>query len=353
MANKKCRILFVGDSSYDMYVKAYYNAAKMMDNIDAILIDFDKLNTNVSKETIIPRVERHYKIGLDIYRINYKLIKYVELHDIDIVFLYACDIITDKTIRWLSQKSYVAIYNNDNIFSDYYPKYMWRYVKKSLKYADIVYSYRKSNIAQYKQYGAKQVKLMRSYYIKERNYYIPDEQIDIEVPDVVYIGHYENDGRIEYIKALVEKNIRVGVTEEWKTLGINSDNLIYLSDTHSKYNEILNKAKIAIVFLSTINDDTYTRRCFEIPVVKTMMVAPENSDIKELFENNKEACFYNDLDDFVRIVQYYIEHNSERKQIAESGYERLIRDGHEAADRVKDIIEDWNQNIRTKENYCL
>lgn len=342
MLNKKCRILFVGDSSYDMYVKAYYNAAKAMDFIDATLIDFDKLNTSISRKNVLLRIERHYKLGPDVMRINHNVLNYVNTHNIDIVFLYACDIITDKTVRLLSQKTYVAMYNNDNVFSDYYPRYMWKYVKKSVKYADIVYSYRKNNIEQYKSYGAKNVELMRSYYIKERNYYIPDEQIKIAVPEVCFIGHFEDDGRIDYIKGLLEHGIDVGVPEGWKTLNIQNEHLIYLQDSHKKYNEILNKAKIAIVFLSKINKDTYTRRCFEIPAVKTMMLAPDNEDIKTLFENGKEVVLFKDKADFIQKVLYYVEHESERSRIAESGYVRLIRDGHEVSDRVKAIIEDWS-----------
>lgn len=341
---EEINILFVGDSSYEMYVKAFYEVAKKLDNVKAKLIDFGKLNTNSSKDNLALRIERHYKIGPHVSLINNEIIKYVKTNKVDIVFLYACDIISVSTVKKLSQLTYVAIYNNDNPFSSYYPRYMWKNVIESLKYADIVYSYRKSNIDQYKKVGAKNVKLLRSYYIKERNYYIPDEQIELDVPDICFIGHHEDDGRIEYIEALLNKGIDVGVPEDWKKLGIKSEHLIYIKDSHKRYNEILNKTKIALVFLSSINEDTYTRRCFEIPVVKTLMIAPKNSDIASMFEDDKEVVLYNSKEEFVDKIIYFLNNEDIRKNIGELGYNRVIHDGHEATDRVKEVLSDYTKS---------
>lgn len=340
---KKIKILFVGDSTFDMYVNAYYKAAMTFDNVESYIMDFGKLNVKSYIKNFFFKIERHFKKGPHVRKINSDLLKFVKEKSIDLVFLYACDIIRAKTVKKLSQNTYVAIYNNDNPFSKYYGKYYWRHVIKSLKYADIVYSYRKSNIRQYLEHGAKRVELLRSYYIKERNFYIENDEINLDVPAVSFIGHYENDGRIDYIMALLDAGVKVGVPVDWKNVNVENDNLIYLDDCHPKYNEILNKTKISIVFLSAINEDTYTRRCFEIPAVKTMMVAPYNEDIATLFEDGKEVVFYRNKDEFVDKIKYYCAHEAERLQIAESGYARLIQDGHEVKDRVEKIIEDFEE----------
>lgn len=339
----KVKILFVGDTSYEMYVSAFYNVAKKMDDVEADLIDFNMLNTRVSKKDFFLRIERHYKRGVHVSQINRKIIRYVENNDVDIVFLYTCDIITPATVKRISKKAYVAIYNNDNPFSDFYPKYMWKNMLNSIKYANIVYSFRTSNIKQYERLGAKRVDLLRGYYIHGRNYYIPDEDINLIIPKVCYIGHYEDDGREEYIEMLVEAGIEVGVPADWPK-NIQNNHLKYLDNTHSRYNEILNKSKIAIVFLSSINKDTYTTRTFEIPVVKTLMVAPRNDDVISLYDEDKEAVFYDSKEELLQKVQYYLEHEEERKCIAEAGFDRVMRDGHEAKDRVKQIISDFEKN---------
>lgn len=75
---------------------------------------------------------------------------------------------------------------------------------------------------------------------------------------------------------------------------------------------IINKAKIAIVFLSHINYDSYTRRCFEIPAAKTLMIAPYNDEMASLFIDGKEAVFYHNAEEFVDKNMYYLSHDEER-----------------------------------------
>ncbi len=219
---------------------------------------------------------------------------------------------------------------------------MWANLRRSLKYADMVYSYRQSDIDDYEKNGAKTVKMLRSYYMKSRNYYIPDESIDLNVPSVVYIGHYEDDGRADYIKALLDEGIEVGANYAWPNLGWNTERLIRFDKQTSmgRYNELLNKAKIAIVFLSSINNDTYTRRCFEIPAVKTLMIAPYTSDIASMYDEGKEAVLFRNKEEFVEKIKYYLSHEDERSLICDAGYDRLVKNGNEVGDRVREILND-------------
>ena len=341
----KFKILFVGDTSYDMYVSAFYNAALNISEIQADIMDFGKLNTNTSQNRVLYRIERHYNKGPHIIRFNRRLIKAVKDNKYDIVFLYSCDIVKAQTVKIISSHCYVAVYNNDNPFSLCFSGYKWKETIKSLPYANMVYSYRVSNMTQYKDNGAKCVKLMRSYYIKERNYYIDDKDIDLEVPNVCFIGHYEDDERIDYINELAAVGIDIGVGDYWRNLSIESPHIVYIENGHINYNEILNKTKIALVFLSKINEDTYTRRCFEIPAVKTLMIAPYNEDMASLYIEDKEAVYFRDKKEFVNKVKYYLEHEAERQRIAEAGYERLMKDGNEAADRVSEIVRDYRDAL--------
>lgn len=344
LGNSLIKILFVGDTSYDMYVDAFYKSSLKFSDLETYLFDFKKLNTQYSKNNLILRTERHYKKGIYTSYINRKLIECVRELNPDIVFLYACDVIYGRTVRAISKMSYVAIYNNDNPFSNHYKSYVWKNVIKSIKFADQIYSYRNSNIQQYYDCGAKKVSLMRSYYIEERNYYIEDLSIDLEVPDVCFIGHYEDDGRLEYIKALTSAGIVVGLPDSWINRLTDKDNIVFLPDTIKNYNLLLNKTKIAIVFLSKINCDTYTRRCFEIPVTKTVMIAPRTEDIESLFLDGKEIVLYDGIEDFVSEIQNLLSDANKREQIADAAYCRIMRDGHEVKNRVRQIVEDYSSS---------
>lgn len=347
---EKIKILFVGDGSYEMFAKALFRAAHKLDGVEADLLEYSDMNIKaIDRSDYIKRAEYHLCIGPDVSNINKQLVGLYQKKKYDIVFLYSAELIFPRTVARLKKMgAYVAMYHNDNPFSPGAKKYRYRHYVHSLRLCDISYSFRKSNISDCEKNGAKVAKLLRGYYVNSRNYYIDDSQIDLEVPDVCFIGHYENDGRLEYIKGLLEEGITVGVPEDWKKIGFSNGKLEYISDTMKKYNEVLNKTKIAIVFLSHLNEDTYTTRCFEIPVVRTMMVAPFNDDMASLYQDGKEAILYHDINDFVNKVKHFLQYESERATIADRGYFRVTNDKHEALDRVEEIIRDWKENVCRK-----
>ena len=334
------KVLFIGDSLSVQYVSAFYNEAKKRDSLEAELFDYGKLRDN----SFLSRVELHYKNGLRIYDLNRRVVKQCKENRYDLVFIYYSTLLYGQTIKRIKALGCkVFMYCNDNPFSKQYKLYIWRHLKKQIPYYDIVYAYRKSNIEDYKKYGANKVELLCSYYMSERNYYIPDTEIELDVPDVVYIGHKENDGREGYIKALLDANISIGLNHAWESFGYRNE----LTKVFSKnvatlqYNEILNKAKIAIVFLSTLNGDTYTRRCFEIPAVKTMMIAPYTEELAEMYKEGEEIVFYRNKEDFVDKIKYYLVNDDEREAIALGGYNRLIQSKNAVGDRINQIVEDY------------
>lgn len=241
-------------------------------------------------------------------------------------------------------------YSNDNPFSLYYPRYFWRHFCGNIPQYDITYVYRKSNFEDATKYGAKEVRLLRSYYIKERNYICDDNEKLADIPEVIFLGHYESDNRSEYIKSLLKEKINVGLPDnvDWRKCFKNSDYVVYLKDYLNNYNKMICSTKIPITFLSALNNDTYTRRCFEIPAAGAFLLCPYTDDMASLFENGKEAVFFKDKEEFVDMVKYYLTHEEERSEIAYAGRKRVITDGHEVADRARQIINDFIDIMRIK-----
>ena len=81
------------------------------------------------------------------------------------------------------------------------------------------------------------------------------------------------------------------------------------------------------------------------------MLAPYTKELASMYEENKEVVFYRDKSEFVQKIQYYLEHNEERNAIANAGYERVIRDGHEVRNRVWQIVRAY-ESISKEQNYC-
>lgn len=163
------------------------------------------------------------------------------------------------------------------------------------------------------------------------------------------MGHYEADNREEYISALLNEGISVGLPDNdgWRRCFENHQNVVFLKDTLGKYNEMICSTKIPITFLSTLNNDTYTRRCFEIPAAGAFLICPYTEDMASMFENGKEAILFKDKEEFVDKIKYYLIHAEERDEIAKAGRRRLLKDGHEVADRARQIINDFDDIKRT------
>ena len=115
---------------------------------------------------------------------------------------------------------------------------------------------------------------------------------------VSFIGHWEDDGRDQKIAALLEEpglNVRL-----WGTLWEKSalypelrKRLGLIQPLYQEaYNLAINSAEIALAFFSKLNNDTYTRRCFEIPVTGTMLLSEFTDDIAALFKEGVEAEFF-------------------------------------------------------------
>src|SRR5205085_9698762 len=65
--------------------------------------------------------------------------------------------------------------------------------------------YRLHNLAEFRAAGARRVELLRSWYVPERNrpVVLTDAERREFSCDVVFAGHYEEDGRLECLEAVV------------------------------------------------------------------------------------------------------------------------------------------------------
>ncbi len=79
------------------------------------------------------------------------------------------------------------------------------------------------------------------------------------------------------------------------------------------------------------------QRVFDVPACKQFLLTDFQMQLSELFEIGKEVMCYNDPDEIPGLVSYYLAHESERKRIAENGYNRVLRD-HTYVSRVKEMV---------------
>jgi spore maturation protein CgeB len=109
-------------------------------------------------------------------------------------------------------------------------------------------------------------------------------------------------------------------------------------DTDS-YNVVLSSAKISLCFLSSLNRDTYTQRCFEIPASGGFLLMQYSDDLTSLFVEGLEAEFFRSKEELLVKMRRYLADNELRRSIAARGRQRVHRDGHDVISRMKQAID--------------
>ena len=220
-----------------------------------------KVNRSIIK-SFYYRLQNKLILGPSIWKINSDLINQCQKTTPDMVFIYRGTHIYPKTIALIKRNSNCKVfgYNNDDPFSSEYRNYIWRYFKKSIPLYDWIFSYRNKNLDDYKTMGFEHTSLLRSYYLKANNFQIQNLISGKYKCDVIFVGHFENDGRDKIIKFLIDNGIDIRLYGAgWKNsiyYDFFSKELGVIKPLYDDYNLALNSAKIALVFLSKLNIDS-------------------------------------------------------------------------------------------------
>ena len=288
------------------------------------------------------RTQDRLLAGPALRRLNRDLIERCERIGPDLVFVYRGSHIYPRTIVALKGRGCAVFgYNNDDPFGARH-RWDWRHFLGSLPQYDHVFAYRPINVADYRAAGVSSVSVLRSCYIRELNHPIAGPPDPRFACDVIFVGHFEDDKRDIMLSYLLEAAVNVRIFgPEWHRSRIFDELRPIIGDRIPRgadYNAALHSAKIALVFLSKRNRDSYTRRCFEIPAVGTLMLAERTADLEELFVPDVEAAYFSSKDELLSQVRRYLGDPVLRIRVASAGRTRLLKDGHEVGDRARQII---------------
>lgn len=250
-----------------------------------------------------------------------------------------------EAIRSVAPHASLVSLNNDDPFSSHARSREWRHLLDAIPFYDLHFVYREVNLADYRARGARNVRMLRSFYIPERNHPLPLEAAERQRigSDVVFIGHYEDDGRLALLEAVAEAGLDLRIWGfQWEKPMRRSAVLRRLPAPEylqgDAYNRVLNASKIALCFLSTINRDTYTRRCFEVPASGTMLMSQDSADLRTLFREGEEAAFFRDKDELLAKLAYYLQDDAARGAVADAGRRRVAADGHDVVSRMAEAV---------------
>jgi len=250
----------------------------------------------------------------------------------------------------VSTKAKMFSYHNDDPFA--YSRLQNRNYIKSLDLMDWNYVYRVKNVNDVKKYS-KYCEVLLPY--PNTDCIFPIKDIEKKY-DVVFIGHYEDDGRDRVICELIKDDsinfMLFGTNwDKSKSYAFIQENLgeilpVYLND----YNRVLNESKIALCFFSSLNNDEYTRRTFEIPASGTILLSQYSKESTMILKPNIEAVYFTSTLNLITQLKQYLSNESLRAEIAINGFNKVINGGHTYLDRVKQIIHRFNSIVDDSNN---
>lgn len=354
------RILIVGDGTSDIHEialsKAFQKIGCKVDNF--LLAKYYYGEGRI--RSLKTRIQVKFHLGPLISKINTDLLKTAGVNKYDIIFIYRGINIYPtviKSIKKLNPRCKLICYNNDCAFSKGYNALEWRHYLNSLPFFDIICVYRSSDIKLVKKLGCKNVILLRSWFIPWLDFppaKITKTDLLSYKTNVVFAGHYENDTRLNVLESLVSSGVELKLFGPYKGLGrsgwqkpIKKNSPLYkLTPIQylqgNDYRKAIFLSDISLCFLSKLNNDTYTRRCFEIPAIGGALFSEHSNDLATLFKDGKEAVFFKNKEDLICKVKYYLQNPTELKSIKENGNASVKRNGHDVVSRATYLLNSIN-----------
>jgi spore maturation protein CgeB len=273
---------------------------------------------------------------------NTELIKFAKDKQYDWVWIDKGIWIYRETVKRLKRKAKTLVihYTPD-------PAIVWhktRHFIRSIPWYDILITTKTYEIEQYKKNGAKHIIFVRQGYDPDifRPHDIDSELCKQLESDVCFVGHCERHyyRRVRAISKVVT-NIAA-----WGTWGrcamlhpwfkrVYRGGCIWNAD----YAKALCCTKIGLGLLSKLAPDCSTTRTYEITACGTFMLAERTDEHLELFEEGKEAEFFESDEELLNKVKFYLAHDEQREKIARAGRERCLRSGYSNHDRMKEVLD--------------
>lgn len=168
------------------------------------------------------------------------------------------------------------------------------------------------------------------------------EDLDLEeIYDLSFVGQPHTDRR-DIVKKLKQAGLKVNVfgfgwhKMPWlkkqkrslqKRLG-KKITVQHDSGRVSQYDmiKIFNQTKINLNFTGNQTTNQIKGRNFEIPGTNSFMITEKTVHLEDYYQPDKEIVIYDNTDDLIDKIRYYLKHESERKQIAQNAYERTLAD---------------------------
>jgi hypothetical protein len=245
-------------------------------------------------------------------------------------------------VRRVSPRTRIVSYSEDDMFAGHNRSLFYR---RGIGHYDVVFTTKSYNCrpSELPRLGARHVVFVDKAYDVHAHRPLRLDAADVGAygADVSFIGSYERE-RAHSLQVLAESGITVRVwgAGGWKRRAGWHRNL-RLEDQPlygEAYAKALCASRISLCFLRKRNRDLQTDRTMEIPACAAFMLAERTSEHLRLFEEGREAAYFDGDEEMVGKARYYLERDDERVAIAAAARRRCVESGYSHHDRLRYML---------------
>jgi len=287
-------------------------------------------------------------VHLDTEGVNCRLPLEVKALNPNLVWIEKGNMVKASTLRRIRAecpKVVIAAYSEDDMFN---PLNRTRAFTAGLRDYDVVFTTKSynANPDELPTLGAKRCVMVDKAFDPDQHFPIDINQEEREAygADVGFIGSYAPE-RGETVLYLAEQGVRVRVWGNgWDAFSGVRPNLLIerraLVNTENdlRYTKGVAATHINLGFLRKANRDLQTDRSIEIPACGGFMLAEYSDEHARLFADGMEAVFYHDHSEMIEKVHYFLDHEKERRAVAENGRRRCVESGYTHDERLRFML---------------
>jgi hypothetical protein len=238
-----------------------------------------------------------------------------------------------ETVHSLSKTIAPIIqYNLDNPFG-HMGEPGWRHLVAGIPAYDLHFVPREINLEDYRNAGARAVIRVPLAYEPTVHFPPPEDWAEERrTIDVSFTGSPYDDRAGFLSRLLTEHAIATDIRGDRWQKALKPDIAAKLwtgpSVLDEAYRQRFWDSKICLSFVTHANNDQVAHKSFEIAASGCFLLAEGTDEHRHMFEDRKEAVFFDSLDHCARLIREYLPQADLRRRIAEAGRRRCLVAGY-------------------------
>ena len=271
-------------------------------------------------------------------KINRDLINSVKENKYDLILVNNGWHLTGETVDILKKYAKkVVLWSTDELYNKVFASFI--HVESYPKY-DCVFSQRKHLFDSYLSKGIKRVEFLSLFYYPEHYPVVLEKDKDFWGSDIAFMGTWSKE-REKMIESLEGLNVKIWGAQwnrssnSFKKKFTITNKIAWLEDM----SKVVSSTKIIVDSLTKGQTDKVNMKNYQIPACGGVLLTNRTDVAQELFEENKEALYYDSLKELREKCEYYLLNEDQRKMIAINGHKKVVEAQNTILDKVKRILD--------------